>query len=82
MNCPLAGIDLEHTLYISNALQQDLLHRLRILQLLHDLVDDGVRQLLLLPYLDLAFIPHPRVESGFGLLGKGGPLLQLKGLGF
>ena len=47
------------TLDISNALVQDLLQEPWILQLLLDLADDRVRELFLLPLLDLVLVAHP-----------------------
>ena len=49
------------TLYIGHALVEDLLERLRVLELLLDLVDDSLSQLLLLALLDLTLVAHPRV---------------------
>lgn len=47
------------TLNIRNALLQNLLQLLGILQLLSNLTDDGLRQFSLLPLLDLSFVAHP-----------------------
>lgn len=70
----------ERTLDISDALRQDLLQDLWVLQLLLDLGDDGISQLLLLALLDLALVTDPGVQDGLGLGSQGGLLLQLVGL--
>jgi hypothetical protein len=69
------------TLDISDALVEDLLEDLGVFELLLNLGDDGVRELTLLPLLDLAFVAHPGVEDRLGLLNKSSLLLQLIGLG-
>ena len=74
--------DPKHTLNINNALTQDRLHILRVLQLLGHLGNHTLRQLLLPPILHLAFISHPAVQHGLGFMGEGGLLLELVGLGF
>lgn len=71
----------ERTLDISDALLKDLLEGLGVLELLGDLGDDALGQLLLLPLLDLALVPHPRLQDGLGLGGQGSLLLELVGLG-
>lgn len=74
-----AGIG-EHTLDVGNALLEDLLERLGVLELLLDLGDDALGKFLLLALLDLALVADPRVEDGLGLGGQGGLLLELVGL--
>ena len=69
------------TLNFSNALLQNLLEGLGVLELLGDLGDDGLGELPLLALLDLALVPDPRVQDGLGLGGDGSLLLELKGLG-
>lgn len=74
--------DSKHTFHISNALTQDGLHILRVLQLFSHFRNHTLRQLLLPPVLHLALISHPAVQHGLGFMGEGGFLLELKGLGF
>lgn len=69
------------TLDVGNALLEDLLKDLGVLQLLLDLGNNSLGKLLLLAGLDLALVTHPRVENGLGLSGNGSLLLELKGLG-
>jgi hypothetical protein len=69
------------TLNIRNALLQDLLKDLGVLELLLDLGNDGLRQLLLLADLHLSLISDPRVENGLSFCGEGGGLLKFVGLG-
>jgi hypothetical protein len=68
------------TLNIGDALVEDLLENLGVVQLLLNLGDDGVGELALLPLLHLALVPDPRIQNGLGLVGNGGLLLQLKRL--
>ena len=69
------------TLNVGNALLEDLLEGLGVLELLLDLGDDGGGELLLLALLDLALVADPGVEDGLGLGGDGRLLLEVKGLG-
>jgi hypothetical protein len=68
------------TLNISNALLEDLLENLGVLELLLDLADDGLGKLTLLALLNLALVADPGVEDSLGLSSKGGALLELVGL--
>lgn len=68
------------TLNISNALLENLLQNLGVLELLLDLANDGLRKLTLLALLNLALVADPGVEDGLGLSGKGSALLELVGL--
>ncbi|KAF3391753.1 hypothetical protein F1880_007821 [Penicillium rolfsii] len=68
------------TLNISNALLEDLLQNLGVLELLLDLADNSLGKLTLLALLDLALVADPGVEDGLGLSSKGGALLELVGL--
>lgn len=69
------------TLNVKDALLENVLKGLGVLELLLDLGNDGLRKLLLLALLDLSLVTHPRVENALGLSGKGGGLLQLENLG-
>ena len=69
------------TLNVGDALLQNLLQDLGVLEFLLDLGDDGGGQLLLLALLDLALVAGPGVEDSLGLGGEGRLLLELKGLG-
>ena len=69
------------TLNVSNALLEDLVEDLRVLELLLDLGNDALGKLLLLADLDLALVADPRVKDGLGLGGEGSLLLHLVGLG-
>lgn len=71
---------LKRTLNISNALVENLLEGLGVLELLLDLGDDGFSKLTLLPLLDLALVADPRVQNSPGLRGDGGLLLELESL--
>ena len=68
------------TLNIGNALLEDLLQNLGVLQLLVDLANDSLSKLLLLTLTDLALVAHPRVENLLGLGSDRSTLLQLVGL--
>lgn len=68
------------TLNISNALLEDLLQNLGVLELLLDLANDGLGKLTLLALLNLALVADPGVENSLGLGGKSGALLELVGL--
>ena len=70
------------TLNISDALLQDLLQNLGVLELLLDLANDGISKLLLLALLNLALVADPRVQDLLGLGGQSSALLKLVGLGF
>ena len=70
------------TLNISNALLQNLLQNLGVLELLLDLCNDALGQLLLLADLDLSLISNPRIQDRLGLCGECGGLLELVCLGF
>ncbi|KAI7001269.1 hypothetical protein KC329_g121 [Hortaea werneckii] len=72
----------DNALDISDALLEDLVQDLRVLELLVDLADDGLGQLALLARLDLALVADPRVQHALGLVGQGRLLLELVGLGF
>ena len=75
------GIDRDRrTLNISNALLEDLLENLGVLEFLVDLADDGFGKLALFTLLDLTLIAHPGVEDLLGLGGEGGALLELVSL--
>lgn len=65
------------TLNIGDALLKDLLQHLWILEFFRNFVDYTLGKLFLLSLLDLAFIPHPRVEYRFRFRGQCGLLLQL-----
>lgn len=65
------------TLNISNALLEDLLQNLGVLELLLDLANDGLGKLTLLALLNLALIADPGVEDGLGLGSKSSALLEL-----
>ena len=69
------------TLNIRNALLENLLKGLGVLELLRHLGDDGRGELVLLALLDLALVADPRVEDSLGLGGEGRLLLELEGLG-
>lgn len=69
------------TLNIRHALLENLLQDLGILELLLHLGNDGLGKLLLLPLLDLALVPHPRIQDVLGLGRQGCPLLELVRLG-
>lgn len=71
---------LKHTLNIGNALLQNLLQDLGVLQLLLDLGNDGSGELLLLALLNLALVADPGLENRLGLGGQGSLLLELVGL--
>jgi hypothetical protein len=68
------------TLNISHALLENLLQDLGVLQLLLDLGDDALGELPLLPLLDLALVPHPRIQDSLGLGSQRRLLLELIGL--
>lgn len=68
------------TLNISNALLENLLQNLGVLELLLDLANDGLGKLTLLALLNLALVADPGVEDGLGLSGKSSALLELVGL--
>jgi len=69
------------TLNVSDALLEDLLEGLGVLELLLDLGNDAGSELLLLALLDLGLVADPRVKDGLGLSGKSSLLLELVGLG-
>lgn len=69
------------TLNISNALLEDLVEGLGVLELLLDLGNDALGELLLLALLDLALVADPGVKDGLGLSREGSLLLHLVGLG-
>lgn len=73
--------DAIRTLNVRDTLLEDLLEDLGVLELLLDLGDDALRELLLLPLLDLALVPHPRVQHRLGLRGQRRLLLELVSLG-
>lgn len=68
---------MELTLNIGNGLLEDLLENLGVLELLADLIDQGLSKLLLLALLDLALVADPRVEDRLGLGGESSALLEL-----
>jgi hypothetical protein len=68
------------TLNVSDALLQNLLQDLGVLELLLDLGDDGSSQLLLLSLLNLALVADPGVEDSLGLSSQGSLLLELESL--
>jgi hypothetical protein len=68
------------TLNVGDALLQNLLKSLGVLELLLDLGNDGLSQLPLLALLDLALVTDPGVEDGLGLGGQGSLLLELESL--
>lgn len=70
------------TLNINDALVQDLLQIPGVLQFLVDLADDAIRELLLLPLLDLILVPYPALQNMFCFSHGIGLLLQLIRLGF
>ena len=69
------------TLNLGDALLQDLLQVLWVLELLLDLCDEGLGKLLLLALLYLGLVADPGVEDGLGLGGELDALLELEGLG-
>lgn len=73
----LGGDDL---LNVGNALLEDLLEDLGVLELLLDLGDDRLSELLLLSLLDLALVSDPGVKDALSLGGQGGLLLELESL--
>ena len=75
------GYDVARTLNVSDALLEDLLKGLRVLELLLHLGDDALSELLLLALLQLALVADPRVQDSLGLGSEGGLLLKLEGLG-
>lgn len=64
------------TLNVSDALLENLVKDLGVLQRLLNLGNNGVGELLLLFGLDLALVAYPRVENGLGLSRNGGLLLK------
>lgn len=68
------------TLNIGNALLENLLQNLGVLELLLDLANDGLGKLTLLALLNLALVADPGVEDGLGFSSKSGALLELVGL--
>ncbi|KAI9171288.1 nucleolar complex protein [Paramyrothecium foliicola] len=66
------------TLDIGNALLQDLLQDLGVLQLLLDLGNNGSSELLLLALLNLTLVANPGIEDGLGLSGQSSLLFQLE----
>lgn len=75
------GLGADDLLDVSNALLQNLLQNLGVLELLLDLGDDGLSELRLLALLDLALVADPGVENSLGLGGQGSLLLELESLG-
>lgn len=73
--------DAIRTLNVRDTLLENLLEHLGVLELLRDLGDDALGELLLLPLLDLALVPHPRVQYRLGLRGQRRLLLELVSLG-
>jgi hypothetical protein len=73
--------DAIRTLNVRDTLLQNLLEDLGVLELLLDLGDNALGELLLLPLLDLALVPHPRVQHRLGLRGQRRLLLELISLG-
>ena len=71
----------DDALNVGNALIQDLLKDLGVLELLVDLGNDALGELTLLPLLDLALVADPGVQDGLGLVGNGRLLLELVSLG-
>lgn len=69
------------TLDLDDALLEDVLEVLGVLELLLDLGDDGGGELPLLSLLDLTLVADPGLQDGLGLGGNGSLLLELKGLG-
>lgn len=70
----------QRTLYIGNALLENLLKNLGVLELLLDLANDSLGKLLLLALLDLSLVAHPRIENLLGFGSEGSALLELVGL--
>ena len=70
-----------HTLHIRHALLQDLIERLRVLELLLDLPNHRLGKLPLLSCLHLTLVPNPRIENRLSLGSQCSLLLQLVGLG-
>jgi hypothetical protein len=68
------------TLNVRNALLEDLLENLGVLELLLNLANDAVGKLTLLALLNLALVADPRVKYLLGLGCKSGALLELVGL--
>lgn len=69
------------TLNVLDALGQDLVEDLGVLERLLNLGNDGLCELLLLSGLDLALVANPRVKNCLGLSGKSSLLLELVCLG-
>lgn len=69
------------TLDIGNALLEDLLQNLGVLELLLDLADDRLSKLALLALLDLALVTDPGVKDLLSLSGKSSTLLEFVSLG-
>lgn len=77
MNLGLLGNNL---LDVGDALLEDLVEDLGVLELLLNLGNDALGEFLLLAGLDLAFVADPRVKNRLGLCGDGGLLLELVSL--
>lgn len=65
----------DQPLDVGDALGQDLLQDLGVLELFGDLCDDAIGEFFLLALLDLAFVADPGVEHGLRLRGQEGLLL-------
>lgn len=68
------------TLDVSDALLEDLLEDLGVLELLLDLGDNGLSELLLLALLNLALVSDPGLKDGLGLSSQSSLLLELESL--
>lgn len=68
------------TFNVRNALGEDLLESLGVLQFGLDLVDDRLSELALLALLHLGLVGDPGVENTLSLGSKSGALLQFVGL--
>jgi hypothetical protein len=66
----LLSLALDQLLDVGNALGQDLLQDLGVLELFGDLCDDAVGEFFLLSLLDLAFVADPRVKHSLRLGGQ------------
>jgi hypothetical protein len=68
------------TLNVSNALLENLLENLGVLEFLLDLANDALGKLALFALLDLALVADPGVENLLGLGSESSALLEFVGL--
>jgi hypothetical protein len=76
----LLGLGGNDLLNISNALLENLLKDLGVLELLLDLGDNGLSKLLLLALLNLSLVSDPRLKNSLGLSSQSSLLLKLESL--